>query len=315
MDAAYLTHPLARLHEMGPDHPECPERVEAIERGLERAGLLARMTARIAEPLPAMLPTAIRRAHSERLLAMLAATAPEAGYAVIDGDTRMNAHSWPAALAAAGTVVHAVDLVLGGSVNRAFCNVRPPGHHAERDTAMGFCLLNNAAIGVLHAIHQYGLERVALIDFDVHHGNGSEDILTEAMEAGRILMVSTFQHPLYPGSGVRPLASRNCLNVPLAASSDGSALRAVVAEQWLPALEAFRPQLLVISAGFDAHRADPLGGLRWTEEDFRWLTSQLVEVANRHAAGRIISTLEGGYDLTALAASACAHVEALLSSA
>ncbi len=312
MHVAYLTHPLARLHDMGPDHPECPTRVEAIERGLERAGLLAQMTAHAVAELPNVLPAAIRRAHSDRLLTMLTATAPDAGYADIDGDTRMNVHSWPAALAAAGTVVHAVDLVLGGTVDRAFCNVRPPGHHAERDTAMGFCFLNNAAIGVLHAVHHHGLERVALIDFDVHHGNGSEEILAEAMDAGRVLMASTFQHPLYPGSGIRPLAVRNCVNVPLSGASDGSALRAAVDEHWLPALESFRPQLLVISAGFDAHRADPLGGLCWTEDDFHWLTGRLVEVADRHAEGRIVSTLEGGYDLTALAASACAHVDALL---
>ncbi|MCS6996550.1 MAG: histone deacetylase family protein [Casimicrobiaceae bacterium] len=309
---AYLTHPYATRHAMGAHHPERPERVQVIERALAQSGCLARMDCETVETLPAGWREAVTRAHRPAYLEALESLAPSAGLVPIDADTAMNPFTWPAAQYAAATALRAVDRVLGGQNRRAFCNVRPPGHHAERARAMGFCLLNNAAIAVLHALEAHGLERVALIDFDVHHGNGSEEILVEAMNAGRVLMVSTFQHPLYPGSGVKPLAMRGSLNIPLAAGSDGRTLREVVETRWLPALDAFAPQLFVVSAGFDAHRADPLAGLAWTEQDYDWLTRTLVEVAERHAQGRMVSMLEGGYNLEALAASARAHVEALL---
>jgi acetoin utilization deacetylase AcuC-like enzyme len=302
---AYLTHPDCLRHEMGAHHPECPERVAVIHRRLAESGLLDRM-----ETLEAPLATReqLARAHDERHIAELEARAPESGYCQLDADTTMNPSSLAAALRAAGAAICATERVVQGQSLRAFCNIRPPGHHATRGTAMGFCLFNNIAIGLRHAVTTLGIERVALIDFDVHHGNGSEDIL-----AGdpRVLMVSSFQRHLYPFSGERPLDPR-FHNVALEAGSDGRAVRRAVVDQWLPALERFGPHMLFISAGFDAHRADPLGQLSWTEDDYAWLTGQLVRFADQHCAGRVVSVLEGGYDLPALARSAQAHVRALI---
>ncbi len=308
MSVAYLTHPYSTKHEMGPHHPECPDRVRVIEDHLRSNGLLDFMREVTAT---AATPEAILRAHSSELLTQLERTSPLQGYAGIDGDTTMNPFSLDAALHAAGAAVRAVDLVCGGEVQRAFCNVRPPGHHAERNRAMGFCFLNSAAIAVLHALDAHGLERVALVDFDVHHGNGSEEILANECDAGRVLMVSTFQHHLYPGTGDVPMAE-NMVNVPLKAYSIGDAMRAAVTNRWLPALEAFGPELIVISAGFDAHRDDELASLGWVEADYRWVTQQLVAVADKHSRGRIVSTLEGGYSLGALARSVGEHVKVLI---
>jgi acetoin utilization deacetylase AcuC-like enzyme len=308
MILAYLTHPLSLKHEMGPHHPECPDRVRVIDDYLRMSGLLdfARE-----ETAPPATQTAVLRAHSAEMLESIHAMSPVSGYAMIDGDTTMNTYTLQAALHAAGAAVKAVDMVCSGEVQRAFCNIRPPGHHAERDRAMGFCFLNNAAIAVLHALEHHHLQRVALIDFDVHHGNGSEEILREECDAGRVLMASTFQYPLYPGSGVHPL-SKSSVNVPLAAYSKGDVLRTVVTEKWLPALDKFAPELIVISAGFDAHREDELATLGWVEADYRWVTQQLVAVADKHARGRIVSTLEGGYALNALARSVGEHVKVLI---
>jgi acetoin utilization deacetylase AcuC-like enzyme len=308
MILAYLTHPLSLKHEMGPHHPECPDRVRVIDDYLRMSGLLdfARE-----ETAPPATQTAVLRAHSAEMLESIQAMSPVSGYAMIDGDTTMNTYTLQAALHAAGAAVKAVDMVCSGEVQRAFCNIRPPGHHAERDRAMGFCFLNNAAIAVLHALEHHHLQRVALIDFDVHHGNGSEEILREECDAGRVLMASTFQYPLYPGSGVHPL-SKSSVNVPLAAYSKGDVLRTVVTEKWLPALDKFAPELIVISAGFDAHREDELATLGWVEADYRWVTQQLVAVADKHARGRIVSTLEGGYALNALARSVGEHVKVLI---
>lgn len=308
MTVAYLTHPYSSKHEMGPHHPECPDRVRVIEDHLRSHGLLDFMREVTAV---AASPEAILRAHSSELLTQLELTSPVQGYAGIDGDTTMNPFSLDAAQHGAGAAVRAVDLVCSGETQRAFCNVRPPGHHAERNRAMGFCFLNNAAIAVLHALEVHGLERVALVDFDVHHGNGSEEILVDACNAGRVLMVSTFQHHLYPGSGDIPMAD-NMVNVPLRAYSKGDAMRAAVTDLWLPALNAFAPELIVISAGFDAHRDDELASLGWVEADYRWITQQLVAVADQHSRGRIVSTLEGGYALGALARSAGEHVKVLI---
>ncbi len=308
MSVAYLTHPYSTQHEMGSHHPECPDRVRVIEDHLRSHGLLDFMRA---ENAGAADREAILRAHSEHLLTQLESISPTQGYAGIDGDTTMNPFSLRAATHAAGAAVRAVDMVCGGEMQRAFCNVRPPGHHAERDRAMGFCFLNSAAIAVLHALEAHGLERVALVDFDVHHGNGSEEILAQECDAGRVLMVSTFQHHLYPGTGGIPMAA-NMVNVPLKAYSTGEAMRAAVRNLWLPALDAFGPELIVISAGFDAHRDDELASLGWVEADYRWVTQQLVAVADKHSRGRIVSTLEGGYSLGALARSVGEHVKVLI---
>jgi acetoin utilization deacetylase AcuC-like enzyme len=304
MTLAYLSHPEFLRHEMGDHHPECPARLRAIEDRLAAAGVLDWLLHVDAPEAPMV---ALQRAHNALYLAELEAARPRTGYTHLDPDTWMNPNTLRAARRAAGALVRAVDGVMAGEFQRAFCAVRPPGHHAERGEAMGFCFYNNAAIGVLHALEHHGLARVALVDFDVHHGNGSEHIL-----AGdeRVLMVSTFQHPLYPASGINPLGF-NMVNVPLPPYSDGSALRGAVTRDWLPALERFRPQLIVISAGFDAHRDDEMSQLMWTESDYAWVTQQLVDVALRHARGRIVSTLEGGYDLQSLARSVLAHVKVL----
>jgi acetoin utilization deacetylase AcuC-like enzyme len=304
MTLAYISHPDCLRHEMGAHHPECPARLRAIEDRLAAAGLLDWL--RHIEA-PEVRREHLAHAHDALHLAEIEAAGPASGYVHIDPDTWMNPYTLRAARLAAGAVVRAVDGVVAGEFERAFCAVRPPGHHATRGEAMGFCFYNNAAVGVLHALEEHGLARVALVDFDVHHGNGTEQIL-----AGdeRVLMVSTFQHPLYPSSGIDPLAF-NMVNVPLPPYSDGRALRGAVTRDWLPALERFRPQLIVISAGFDAHRDDDMSQLMWTEEDYAWVTREIVEVARRHARGRIVSTLEGGYDLPALARSVTAHIRAL----
>ncbi len=308
MTVAYITHPSSTQHEMGAHHPECPDRVRVIDDLLRVQGLVDFMRE---ETAPAATRKVILRAHSAALLDEIDAISPQQGYAGIDGDTTMNPFTMSAASHAVGAAVRAVDLVCTGEVQRAFCNTRPPGHHAERNRAMGFCFLNSAAIAVLHALEEHGLQRVALVDFDVHHGNGSEDILVEACNAGRVLMVSTFQHHLYPGTGDQPM-SANTVNVPLAAYSKGDAMRDAVTNDWLPALNAFKPELIVISAGFDAHRDDDLASLGWVEADYRWLTQQLVAVANLYSKGRIVSTLEGGYALGALARSVGEHVKVLI---
>jgi acetoin utilization deacetylase AcuC-like enzyme len=250
----------------------------------------------------------ILRAHSVRHLREIEAAAPGSGHARLDADTSMNPHSLQAARRAAGAVICATEAVLSGHVQRAFCNIRPPGHHATREAAMGFCLFNNAVIGLRHALAVGGIGRVALIDFDVHHGNGSEDIL-----AGdeHVLMVSTFQRQLYPFSGDVPLDHRFC-NVGLQAYSDGASLRRAVEEEWEPALRRFGPQMLFISAGFDAHRADDLAQLAWTEDDYHWVTERLAAIADDCCDGRIVSVLEGGYNLPALARSVEQHMRALM---
>ena len=302
---AYVTHPSFLKHEMGVDHPECPARLDAITDHLIAQGYFDFMV-----PYTAMEVTReqLLRAHSAHHVAEIEDSSPLSGYRQVDPDTRMNPHTLIAARYAAGAAVLATDLVISGEVKRAFCAVRPPGHHAERDAAMGFCFFNNVAVGIRHAQRHHGFSRVALVDFDVHHGNGSEDILAGDDE---VLMVSTFQHPLYPYLGDVPKGA-NMLNVPLLPRTRGDAMRRVVEERWLPALEAFRPEIIFISAGFDAHRNDDMASLNWVEADYAWLTARIVEVADRHAKGRIVSVLEGGYELHALARSVGAHVGVLL---
>jgi len=256
---------------------------------------------------PAADEVALVRAHDAVYVAGLRARIPEHGYTPLDPDTSMNPATWRAALHAAGAVTAATDEVVAGRLANAFCCVRPPGHHARRAQAMGFCFINNVAVGALHALVHHGLERVAVIDFDVHHGNGTEDIL-----AGdpRVLMASFFQHPFYPYCGTENPAN-NMLNVPLPAGSRGDAVRKVVDEVWLPRLLAFRPQMLFVSAGFDAHREDDLGQMGLVEADYAYITGRLMEVAAAHAGGRLVSSLEGGYNLSALGRSVVAHVKTL----
>ena len=305
MKSAYLSHASSMRHEMGAHHPECPDRVAVIADRLLARGVLDFMDSFEA---PLATEAQILRAHEGRYFAELRAQAPTEGYVQVDPDTAMNPGTWTAALHAAGAVVKATELVASGEYRRAFCNVRPPGHHAERGQAMGFCFFNNVAVGIRHALDELGLERVALVDFDVHHGNGSEDIL-----AGddRVLMVSTFQRRLYPFNGEAPRGANMC-NMALDPYSDGAALQKAVTEGWLPRLRTFAPQMLFISAGFDAHREDDMSQLGWRDADYGWVTQRLVEVADEFAQGRIVSVLEGGYHLPALARSVEMHVRALI---
>ncbi len=305
MKAAYLTHPSFLLHEMGPHHPECPERLAVIADRLLLRGVSDYLDSIEA---PEATPEQIGRAHDMRYFLELQANAPREGYSQIDPDTLMNPHTWSAALHAAGAAVRATELVVRGQYRRAFCAVRPPGHHAERGHAMGFCFFNNVAVAVLHALEVLGLQRVAVVDFDVHHGNGSEDIL-----AGdeRVMMASTFQSRLYPFLGESPRGPNMC-NVPLEPYSDGAAMRHAVLEYWLPAMKAFAPQMIFVSAGFDAHREDDMSHLGWRDEDYAWLTTQIVDFADEHCAGRVVSSLEGGYQLAALARCVELHLRALI---
>ena len=304
METMYLTHPACRLHEMGSWHPESPQRLDAISDQLLASGLMPYLDDRQA---PQASRHDLLRVHTVQYLDDLRGHTPEQGYYPIDPDTLMNPHTYEAALYAAGAGVAAVDAVIGGEARTAFCAVRPPGHHACRTQAMGFCFLNNVAIAARHALEQHGLSRVAVVDFDVHHGNGTENILSNDP---RVLMVGIFQHPFYPFSGTEHPAA-NMVNVPIPAYTKGMDVREMIECIWMPRLEEFKPQMLFVSAGFDAHREDELGQLGLNENDFTWITSRIRDVANRHAKGRIVSLLEGGYHLDALARSVEAHVRVL----
>lgn len=305
MSAVYLSHPSCLRHDMGSYHPETAARITAVADRLLMTGLLDVMACLDA---PKATQEQVLRAHTGLHYANLVDLSPSEGLVAVDPDTSMNPFTLEAALHAAGALVKATELVYGGEFTRAFCNVRPPGHHASSGQAMGFCFFNNVAIGVRHALDVLGLERALLVDFDVHHGNGSEDIFAND---DRVLMVSTFERDLYPFSGDVPLGA-NCVNVPLPAYSDGEAMRRAVEQRWMPAIDAFAPQMVFVSAGFDAHRDDDLSRLGWRDTDYAWVTRRIVEVAERHAGGRIVSTLEGGYNLPALARSCELHVRALL---
>jgi acetoin utilization deacetylase AcuC-like enzyme len=290
---------------MGDWHPEAPARLQAIADQLINShidDLLEHRSAPLAEL------SDIERNHSRNAIAIVRDHVPERGdYYPIDGDTSLNCHSWQAALRAAGAAVAATDAVIDGEIDNAFCATRPPGHHARPSEPMGFCLFNNIAIAVKHALDVRGLARVAVVDFDVHHGNGTEEAL---LDEPRALMVSFFQHPLYPYTAAQPI-SAHLVNVPVAAHSKGDVVRQVVQEKWLPALHAFKPEMIFISAGFDAHREDDIGGMGLVEADYAWMTQQVMEVARLYAKGRIVSCLEGGYNLSALGRSVVAHVKAL----
>ncbi len=302
---AYITHPSCLQHAMGSDHPECPERLTAIGDQLIASGLDIHVAHHEA---PAATDEQIARVHSPSYIESILRAVPERGLNYLDPDTALNPHSVDAARHAVGAVIKAVDMVCGGEFQNAFCAVRPPGHHAESARAMGFCVFNSVAVGAAHALAAHGLSRVAIVDFDVHHGNGTEQIFSDD---ARVLMVSTFQYPLYPYSGIDNPAP-NMVNVPLAAGSGGDELREAVLDRWIPALDAHRPELILISAGFDAHREDPLAGLAFTERDYAWVTRELMQVAARHAQGRIVSSLEGGYALSALGRSVVAHMRELV---
>ncbi len=304
MATAFYTHPDCLLHEMGDWHPECPARLSAIQDQLI-AGRIDDLI--VHETAPFASEAALARVHTQAHIDYIKRSAPASGYAELDPDTLMNPHTWRAALRAAGAAVEATDAVLGGRYDNAFCSVRPPGHHAEPARAMGFCFFNNVAIAARHALDAHGLERVAIIDFDVHHGNGTEAAFANDE---RVLMCSFFQHPLYPFSGVEHQAP-NMVNLPMPARTGGMAVREAVDMLWLPRLDAFRPQMLFVSAGFDAHREDEIGNMGLVEADYEWLTEQICAVARRHAQGRIVSCLEGGYNLSALGRSVVAHLRVL----
>lgn len=301
---AFITHRDCWLHEMGSFHPECPDRLAAINDRLIAAGLDLYLSFYDA---PQATEEQIVRAHTAGYLAELVESAPEQGIRHLDPDTAMSPHTMKAALRSAGAGVLATDLILKGEIENAFCAVRPPGHHAESAKAMGFCFLNNVAIAARHALEVHGLERVAVIDFDVHHGNGTENIFRDDP---RVLMASIFQHPFYPYSGAET-ASANMVNVPVPAGTRGDAFRQIVSDVWLPALREHRPQMLFVSAGFDAHYEDDMGSCGLVESDYVWVTERLKELAAECGHKRIVSILEGGYALSAMARSAVAHIKAL----
>ena len=297
------THPACLAHATGPGHAERPERLRAVLNALEAAHPDLDW-----QQAPRASRGQLLRAHDERLLAAVLESDPQ-GLLQLDPDTVLSPHSAEAALHAAGAGVAAVDAVLAGRTRRAFCAVRPPGHHATADTAMGFCLFNNIAVAARHAVDGHGLERVAIVDFDVHHGNGTQAIFEHEP---RVLYASSHQWPLYPESGARSeTGCGNVFNAPLPKGSGGEAFRAAWHDELLPAVDAFKPQLLLVSAGFDGHRRDPLAGLLLESADFAWLTRELAALADRHADGRLVSMLEGGYDLEALAECSVAHVDIL----
>ena len=306
MPTALLTHPDCLEHVTPPGHPERVDRLRAVMAALEAEPFqdLIRLEA------PKVSMAAAERAHPAAHIAALRDATPDDGWAQIDGDTFLSPGSWSAVERAAGAVVEAVDLVMRGDVGNAFCAVRPPGHHAETTRAMGFCFLNNAAIGALHAIETHGLSKVAIVDFDVHHGNGTQEIYEKD---GRVFYASSHEWPLFPGTGApHETGVGNIVNVCLPALTGTTEFRAAFDGRVIPPLEAFAPELVIISAGFDAHRDDPLAQLMLTEEDLAWATERLCAVAKEHAQGRVVSTLEGGYDLQALARSTARHVQVLM---
>jgi acetoin utilization deacetylase AcuC-like enzyme len=304
LHTGFFTHRACVAHEMGSWHPECPERIAAIQDHLISTGIDPHLEHCEA---PVASEAALARAHDAAYIERLKSSVPRQGYWPLDPDTSMNPHTWDAALRSAGAVVEATDRVVARDLANAFGAIRPPGHHARRAAAMGFCFFNNVAVGARHALEAHGLARVAVIDFDVHHGNGTEEIL-----AGdeRVLMCSFFQHPFYPYSGTEQVA-KNMVNVPLPAGTRGDVVRQVTDEVWLPRLRDFAPEMIFISAGFDAHREDDMGQLGLVEADYAYMTQQLMAVAEESGEGRIVSSLEGGYNLSALARSVGAHLKVL----
>jgi acetoin utilization deacetylase AcuC-like enzyme len=304
MTTAFITHRDCWKHDMGAHHPECPERLGAIQDRLIAAGLDLYLSFHDA-PLAEM--EQLLRVHPRHYIEYLQNSNPQHGIFHVDPDTAMSPGTWQAALRSAGAGILATDLVMRKETPNAFCAVRPPGHHAERAKAMGFCFFNNIAVAARHAIEAWNLSRVAIVDFDVHHGNGTEEIF-----AGdeHVLMVGTFQHPFYPYCGTEAPAANMC-NVPLKAGTRGDVFREVVEKSWLPKLAEFAPEMVFISAGFDAHYEDDMGSMGLLESDYAWVTERIVGVARASAQGRIVSMLEGGYALSALARSVAAHIKVL----
>jgi len=306
MATLFITHPDCVAHDPGTGHPESPARLEAVLAAMEEPQF--RTLIRREAPLGSKADAA--RVHGEQFVEAVLASVPQSGRAALDPDTILSKQSGQAALRAIGAITSAVDAVMAGEANNGFCAVRPPGHHAEPDRPMGFCLFNSIAIAARHAQKVGGLGRIAIVDFDVHHGNGTQAV---AEDDPSLFFASSHQFPLYPGTGAADETGvGNVVNVPLPAGASGTNFRRAYETAILPALDAFAPELVLVSAGFDAHRADPLAGLELEEADFAWVTSRLLEAAQRHAQGRLVSILEGGYDLRALAGSAAAHVQALM---
>jgi len=305
MTIAFISHPQCEEHDLGGAHPERPERLRAIHDHLIATGLDFALRHYSA---PKATREQLLRVHDAEYVDSVFAKAPEEGIVWLDPDTGMMPKTLNAALRAAGAAVLAAELVGGTGAHQAFCAVRPPGHHAEHNRAMGFCLFNNLAVGVAHVLEVLGMERIAIVDFDVHHGNGTEDIFRNDE---RVLLLSSFRHPYYPFTG-DDTESSHIINIPLTGGSDGAAFRKQVEARWLPVLHRFKPQMLFISAGFDAHAADDMGGLRLLESDYLWITAELKKIMLQYGEGRIVSMLEGGYELGSLARSVAAHLNGML---
>lgn len=305
MRTAYISHQECHKHDTGEGHPENSRRLSAIEDQFVSTGLADVLKYLDA---PRVTDSQLLRVHTEDHLAAIQSAIPDVGYARLDPDTVICSDTAEAARRAAGAAVAAVDLVVEGAMDSAFCGVRPPGHHAERNRAMGFCIYNNIAVGAAHALEKHGLEKVAIVDFDVHHGNGTEDIFKDD---SRVLFCSTFQHPFFPFTPLLENAP-NRVSVPLEATAKSAQFRAAVREHWLPALKSFEPEMVFVSAGFDAHVDDDMSYVSLTDADFRWVTERIVEVAGTSASGRIVSALEGGYELNSLARCAEMHVRVLM---
>lgn len=307
MTTAFISHPDTLLHVMDGNHPESPARISAIKERLALENLYDLLQCHDAPPAT---DEQLERVHAPAYVRHIRHSAPLAGRVQLDPDTTMGPMTLSAALHAAGSVVLATDLVIAGTAGNAFCCVRPPGHHAGRNRAAGFCIFNNVAVGAAHAMAHHDIKRIAIIDFDVHHGDGTEDIFRHDP---RVMLCSTFQHPFYPYHGADSRTER-MINVPLPESTDGTGFRTAVEREFLPALEQFRPQMVFVSAGFDAHRDDPLAALNLVREDYIWITGFSLKIAHRFAHGRLVSTLEGGYNLASLADSTIAHIRTLAAS-
>lgn len=305
MKTAFITHPDTLLHVMDGNHPESPARITAIKNALIKQGIYNKLS--IYESSIAT-DAQLARVHSTEYIARIRALSPKAGLVRLDADTAMGPMSLSATLHASGAAILATDLVMQGKVNNAFCCTRPPGHHAGRANSAGFCIFNHVAIGVAHALAQHNVKRVAIIDFDVHHGDGTEDIFKHNPH---VMLCSTFQHPFYPHKGFDS-RTKTMINVPLAANANGEEYQRAFNQEFLPALNEFRPEIIYISAGFDAHIDDPLAGMRLTNNDYTWMTGFIKQVARQHAEGKIISILEGGYHLPALGEAVGMHITSLM---